>query len=254
MWLVYGAWSWLIVSSLVIFNTRGDVAAANHALPGLILVLLIHGGVWLYKKNKQPKSNQHIGVKPSASVIDDSIYDQIANEMSTGNINGGLMARAIAEADGDKDRSQAIYIKLRAAAIANAREQVRQDDVDKEAAAWKAQAEEDAKAFVDAQKSMSDSRTEFVKGMVRAEEDLSSDYSLRSPARRSWQNKLAHRVGLCFLWYTIVGLIGSILFTLFSVPDWSRFTTQEIGEFIAVSAMFLGLALLCYVGTLKLKW
>lgn len=254
MWLVYGAWAWLIVSSLVILNTRGDVAAANHALPGIVLVLLIHGGVWLYKRNKRPNPIQLHAAKPATRSIDNSIYDQIADEMSRGDINGGLMARAIAEADGDKDRTQAVYIKLRVAAIAKEREQARHDAADKEDNARKAQAEEDAKAFVDAQKSTSDSRTEFVKGMVMAEEDLSSDYSLRSPARRSWQNKLAHRVGLCFLWYTIVGLIGSILFTLFSVPDWSRFTTQEIGEFIAVSAMFLGLALLCYVGTLKLKW
>ena len=169
MWLVYGAWAWLIVSSLVIFNTRGDVAAANHALPGTVLVLLLHGGVWLYKKNKRPTRIQRHATKPAAPSIDDSIYDQIASEMSSGHINGGLMARAIAEADGDKDRTQALYIKLRAAAIAKEREQARYDAADKEANARKAQAEEDAKAFVNAQKSMSDSRTEFVKGMVRAD-------------------------------------------------------------------------------------
>lgn len=258
MWLVYGAWSWLIVSSLVIFNTRGDVAAANHALPGTVLVLLLHGGVWLYKKNKRPTRIQRHATKPAAPSIDDSIYDQIASEMSSGHINGGLMARAIAEADGDKDRTQALYIKLRAAAITKELEQARHDAAEKEAEAWKAQAEEDAKAFVNAQKSMSDSRTEFVKGMVRAEtnnnEDLSSDYSLRSPARRSWRNKLAHRVGLCFLWYMILGSLGSILFAIFSTPDWGGISTQEIGEFTAMSAMVMGFALLCYVGTLKLKW
>lgn len=237
MWVVYGAWAWLVVSSLVIFNTRGDIAAANHALPGIILVLLLHGGVWLYTRNKRSTPIQKHAAEPAVPLIDDTIYDQIASEMSTGDINGGLMARAIAEADGDKDRTQAIYIKLRAAAIAKELEQARHDD---------------------AEKRIEESRAELLKGMTRIEttnsEDLSSDYSLRSPARRSWENKLAHRVGLCFLWYAIVGLIGSILFTLFSVPDWSRFTTQEIGEFIALSAMFLGLALLCYIGTLKLKW
>ena len=176
MWLVYGAWSWLIISSLVIFNTRGDVAAANHALPGIVIVLLIHGGVWLYKRNKRPTPIHPHAVKPAAPSIDNSIYEQIADEMSSANISGGLMARAIAEADGDKDRTQAIYIKLRAAAIAAEREPVQQDNSYKEADERKAQAEADAKAFLDAQKEMSDSRTEFVKGMVR--EDLRGKYDV----------------------------------------------------------------------------
>lgn len=169
MWIVYGAWAWLIVSSMVVLNTRGDVAAANHALPGLLFVLILHAGVWLYQKNKRPPTAKHRSPEPSAAAIDDSIYDQVASELSINQIRAGLMARAIAEADGDKDRTQAIYIKLRAAAIAKEREQARHDDAEKEAEAWKSQAEEDAKAFLDAQKSMSDSRTEFVKGMVTAD-------------------------------------------------------------------------------------
>jgi hypothetical protein len=135
MWIVYGAWGWLIVSSLVIFNTRGEVVAANFALPGLFLVLLIHGGVWIYRKNKRPRIVQHLAGEPSEPTIDDSIYEQVAAELSTNQIHAGLMARAIAEADGDKDKTQAIYIKLRVAAIvaehtkAKPQETERRDDI-----------------------------------------------------------------------------------------------------------------------------
>lgn len=59
MWLVQGAWAWLIVSTLVKWYYSGDLSALNHLIPGLVLVLLIHGGFWLYRKNKkseeQPK-------------------------------------------------------------------------------------------------------------------------------------------------------------------------------------------------------
>lgn len=143
MWIVYGAWTWLIVSSLVVFNTRGDVAAANHALPGLLFVLVLHAGVWLYQKNKRPTSPQQPAPNPTSPIIDDEIYDQIAAELSINQVHAGMMARAIAESEGDKDKAQSIYIKLRATTIAAEREQARQDDLRREAKA-------DAKAFVDA--------------------------------------------------------------------------------------------------------
>lgn len=117
MRLVYGAWGWLIVSLLVVLYARGGVAAANFALPGVLLVLLIHGSVWLYKKFNRKAFMKRQASQPIHPSIDDTIYDQVANEMGDGNIIPGLMTRAISEAGGDKDKTQAIYIKLRAATI-----------------------------------------------------------------------------------------------------------------------------------------
>lgn len=262
MWLVYGAWSWLIVSSLVIFNTRGDVAAANHALPGTVLVLLLHGGVWLYKRNKGSTPVQRHAAKPAAPSIDDAIYDQIADEMSSGDINGGLMARAIAEADGDKDRTQAIYIRLRAATIAKEREQVQRG-------------ESDAKEFTDSLKT-NDAREQFVKSMVRTE--LSSTDAVDKEAeawntqaeenakafvdanenqrlvKRHWGNVLMHRVGIVILWLFILNFVLAIIIVLFMRLNGTSLSGASIGLDLAIVALYAGVALLGYLGTEKLKW
>jgi len=46
-------------------------------------------------------------------------YDQVAEEIESDNLIPGLWTRAFAEADGDKNRAKAIYIKLRVAALAS---------------------------------------------------------------------------------------------------------------------------------------
>lgn len=116
-WFITGAW---IVASINIFRAwanQGDLAAANEAVGWAALLIFLHVTHWLYTKAKGGAKKLADAI-PKKTHIDDSIYDQVAAELSSNQIHAGLMARAIAEADGDKDRTQAIYIKLRAAAIA----------------------------------------------------------------------------------------------------------------------------------------
>jgi len=159
MWIVQGAWITVIISVLVAWHFQGEIAAANKAGIGAVFLLLVHLAYWLYTKAKGGAKKLADAI-PKKTHIDDSIYDQVAAELSSNQIHAGLMARAIAEADGDKDRTQAIYIKLRAAAIAAEREQVQQGG-------------SDSKEFTDALKTV-DAREQFVKSMVRT--DLKDKY------------------------------------------------------------------------------
>jgi len=49
--------------------------------------------------------------------LDDQLYDIVAKEIRSGTLVDGLYARAFAEANGDKDKAQAKYIKLRVAQL-----------------------------------------------------------------------------------------------------------------------------------------
>ena len=44
---------------------------------------------------------------------EEQLYEYIANEMETGQIRKGLMAKAVAESNGNESRVNSIYIKLR---------------------------------------------------------------------------------------------------------------------------------------------
>ena len=44
---------------------------------------------------------------------DDKFYNEVAKELLDGQIQAGAWARAFAEAEGDKERAKAIYIRLR---------------------------------------------------------------------------------------------------------------------------------------------
>ena len=49
--------------------------------------------------------------------LDDQLYDIVAKEIRSGALVDGLYTRAFAEANGDKDKAQAKYIKLRVAQL-----------------------------------------------------------------------------------------------------------------------------------------
>ena len=49
--------------------------------------------------------------------LDDQLYDIVAKEIRSGTLVDGLYTRAFAEANGDKDKAQAKYIKLRVAQL-----------------------------------------------------------------------------------------------------------------------------------------
>ena len=71
--------------------------------------------------------------------LDDQLYDIVAKEIRSGTFVDGLYTRAFAEANGDKDKAQAKYIKLRVA-------QLRQEVKDR------AKAEAQTEAQTEAQK------------------------------------------------------------------------------------------------------
>ena len=49
--------------------------------------------------------------------LDDQLYDIVAKEIRSGTLVDGLYTRAFADANGDKDKAQAKYIKLRVAQL-----------------------------------------------------------------------------------------------------------------------------------------
>ncbi len=49
---------------------------------------------------------------------DDKFYDEVAKELLDGNVQAGVWARSFSEADGDKEKAKAIYIRLRVAGLA----------------------------------------------------------------------------------------------------------------------------------------
>ena len=49
-----------------------------------------------------------------ASIRDRDFYAQVAHELATGNLDSGLWAMALSEADGLEEKAKARYLKLRA--------------------------------------------------------------------------------------------------------------------------------------------
>jgi hypothetical protein len=107
------------------------------------------------KKSDSPDvvsgSNERANVpkeEDSVSMNDDAFYDQVAEEIETGNLVRGVWVRAFSEADGDENRAKAIYIKLRVTKLsANYRQQ--KEVTQSEGAISQETSEEDrqAKAF-----------------------------------------------------------------------------------------------------------
>ena len=83
--------------------------------------------------------------------LDDQLYDIVAKEIRSGTLVDGLYTRAFAEANGDKDKAQAKYIKLRVA-------QLRQEVKDR-AEQQQAKAKAEAKAREVRSKESADNKT-----------------------------------------------------------------------------------------------
>ncbi len=133
--LIEGAWIIASINVTFAWSKYGDLQAMDTAAIYGVLLALFHGLHWTFTSSKSAVK-QVAESLPQKVHIDDSVFEQIAEEMSQGAIGAGLMTRAIAEADGDPNRAQAIYIKLRAAAILAEREALTfegQIDVRKEA-------------------------------------------------------------------------------------------------------------------------
>lgn len=118
MWFVYCVWAWFFVSTFATMFTRGVLAAANFALPSVVLAFVIHIAVWFFLKHKTTGSITSSPTQPT-----DQIYEQVADELARQYEHPGLMTRAIAEGDGDIDKTKYIYIKLRAMALMKEQEQ-----------------------------------------------------------------------------------------------------------------------------------
>lgn len=121
--LIEGAWIIASINVTVAWNTFGNLQAMDTAVIYGVLLALLHGMHWAFTRSKSAVK-QVAERLPRKVHIDDWVYEQVAEEMSQGAIGAGLMTRAIAEADGDQNRAQAIYIKLRAVAILAEREAV----------------------------------------------------------------------------------------------------------------------------------
>ena len=116
-WLVYA------VPNAVYFGKRKylfDNGRGSHKLLFKGFRVLDSQGSGAEKKSDSPAvvsgSNERSNVpkeEDSVSMNDDAFYDQVAEEIETGNLVRGVWTRAFAEADGDENRAKAIYIKLR---------------------------------------------------------------------------------------------------------------------------------------------
>jgi len=65
--------------------------------------------------------------------MEEALYELALNEFKTGSIRPGLMAKAMAECDGDEMKARALYVKLLASALRDDfyLEQRREDQSDK---------------------------------------------------------------------------------------------------------------------------
>lgn len=232
-WFIAGAWFMASITVVLAWAIQGDLAAANKATAWAALLIFLHVTHWLYIKAKGGAKKLADAI-PKKTHIDDSIYDQVAAELSTNQIHAGLMARAIAEADGDKDRTQAIYIKLRAAAIAAEREPVQQG-------------ESDSKEFTDALKT-NDTRDQFVKNMIR------TDLSPTDAVAGEYAKSFIRRAGIIILWYLVVSFGTAVIMPFLDLLKIEQPTNQDIGTALLLAALSGGVALLSYLGTQKLKW
>lgn len=172
MWLVYGVWTWFVVSTFYKWYYFGDLAAANHIVPALLLVCIVHGGALLYRKYiKKPeitiKNNetdkdiiQNSRANDSSledRLSEERVYAAVAEEVKSEKIRAGLMAKAVAEADGNKDREMALYIKYRVQSIKDERD----------VAERQARYEEKKEHFEQAAKNLAEAEKELLERQTR---------------------------------------------------------------------------------------
>ncbi|MEE2002647.1 hypothetical protein QWY20_14400 [Alkalimonas sp. MEB108] len=121
--IIIGLWTAWAVMSLVVLSNQGKVAAANFSAPSFIAMLIVTGIYFsiraITKKTKRSlsktqQSQFNSGINDAQL---DEIYEQVALEMKEGRIKDGVMTRAIADSDGDKNKAEATYIKLRVQAL-----------------------------------------------------------------------------------------------------------------------------------------
>ena len=262
MWLVYGAWAWLVITTLVKWSNQGDVAAANHFIPGLVIALVIHGGVLLYLKNKRPEEQPkkqpahqeaHMEAEPDSSIeqriFEESLYAVVAEEIQNNQIRDGLMAKALAEADGNKDRERSLYIKYRIQSI--------KDEI--ELAERQARYEEKREHFEQAAKNLAESE---INAAEQAKwEAEKADYMASSQAEYPTQEitrvNYKHRTALVFLWPAFIFSLLAIVVMIFSLflEDKAGFTPLEIAGAYSLGFLFYGGILYVVTDKIsKLKW
>lgn len=112
-------WLYIFVIILItkLFGLVGAVIFG--ALFGLVEYLMKKGDHPSHVTNRAPAS-RNTPIKNSApvsmnsNVIDEDIlYETVANEIETGNINKGLWTRLLVEMDGDEKKTKIAYIKYR---------------------------------------------------------------------------------------------------------------------------------------------
>ena len=92
-------------------------------------------------KATTPQAPTKADIDPSQFVIDEeAIYEQIANEVDSGNVRKGLWTKLWAEADGDDAKVKLAYIRIRVAQIASDLQEQRS----------RTKAEQEAKELADA--------------------------------------------------------------------------------------------------------
>lgn len=154
--IIYGLWVLVVIGALFEYGKGGVIAAANWAIVGVVMVGVIHVIAFIVRKpnNKKPENNdQNHHSTQSASLkneADDSInqrlheehlYAEVAEEISSGNVRAGLMAKALAEADGDLNKQRALYIKYRMQSLKDESELARLAELREQAAKNLAEAE-----------------------------------------------------------------------------------------------------------------
>ena len=138
--------------------------------------------------------------------LDDQLYDIVAKEIRSGTLVDGLYTRAFADANGDKDKAQAKYIKLRVA-------QLRTEHKGKGKADAEAAAEAEANAKVRAKEARDKSAEE-----ARAKE-------IANLVNTQW-----HQYSYCMIAGCIVFLlIGEFwLFEIFAIQAFVAFLIGEV--------------------------
>lgn len=143
--IIYGLWALVVVGFLVKAGNSGVVPAANWAGFAVVFVGLVHLITYIaIKMNKSKpaviKQNEHMQTRNTEvdseddngiaqRLAEESLYAEIAEEISAGNVRAGLMAKALAESEGNQDKKHALYIRYRMQSI---KDEVQQGSIDSE--------------------------------------------------------------------------------------------------------------------------
>lgn len=76
--------------------------------------------LWFFFKRTRKGKAMREGIQIKRRVdaaAEEAYYDQVAQELESGQVRAGLWAKAFADASGDTSRARARYIKLRAASL-----------------------------------------------------------------------------------------------------------------------------------------